>query len=400
MIVRLDTQRLQTLDQIREFLADSRPLDLQPQTRAEAYAFVAETLERFDYGQGARASPPIRRPLASAVTRLLRHRRPPRPPAPLPPPLHQGRHRAARRSRRPPRRSRHPPAAATGPCTCATASSTSPPSPTDIGHSTSYPPPRDDARDDPPRAHRHRRAADNPATCGSIPTKEDLDGIKGLYHLNLVDEVTQFQFVVTRAHRDALPRPRPRSPAPGASADSTPTTVPARCRPRRPSTSITKSRPRRSNHNGRRGVQERLAAILKHLGYPQPVCRVNAFTQQVLSPYSELPPPLSLPRRSRSTPRAASKRYPHANVMEKRRCPNGRVKPGTSFESSTRRQAERRRHGPQPGPRPVRRAASTATGGVDPPVSPAAAAPTDGGGGASAGWARVSRLRAPVAGKR
>ena len=31
MIVRLDTQRLQTLDQIREFLADSRPLDLQPQ---------------------------------------------------------------------------------------------------------------------------------------------------------------------------------------------------------------------------------------------------------------------------------------------------------------------------------------------------------------------------------
>ena len=40
MIVKLDTQRLQTLDQVREFLAGSRPLDLQPQTRAEAYAFV------------------------------------------------------------------------------------------------------------------------------------------------------------------------------------------------------------------------------------------------------------------------------------------------------------------------------------------------------------------------
>ena len=45
MIVKLDTQRLQTLDQVREFLAGSRPLDLQPETRAEAYAFVAETLQ-------------------------------------------------------------------------------------------------------------------------------------------------------------------------------------------------------------------------------------------------------------------------------------------------------------------------------------------------------------------
>ena len=44
--MRLDTRRLQTLDQVREFLAGSRPLDLQPQTRAEAYGFVAETLER------------------------------------------------------------------------------------------------------------------------------------------------------------------------------------------------------------------------------------------------------------------------------------------------------------------------------------------------------------------
>ena len=51
--MRLDTQRLQTLDQIRQFLADNRPIDLRPQTRAEAYAFVAETLERFDYpGRG------------------------------------------------------------------------------------------------------------------------------------------------------------------------------------------------------------------------------------------------------------------------------------------------------------------------------------------------------------
>jgi len=43
MTVRLDTQRLQTLDQIREFLAGSRPLDLRPRTRAEGYASAAET---------------------------------------------------------------------------------------------------------------------------------------------------------------------------------------------------------------------------------------------------------------------------------------------------------------------------------------------------------------------
>ena len=43
----------------------------------------------------------------------------------------------------------------------------------------------------------------------------DLDGIKGLYHLNLVDEVTQFQFVGSVERIDTLPRPRPRSPAPG-----------------------------------------------------------------------------------------------------------------------------------------------------------------------------------------
>ena len=38
MIVRLDTHRLQTLDQVREFLAGSEGIDLQPQSRADAYA--------------------------------------------------------------------------------------------------------------------------------------------------------------------------------------------------------------------------------------------------------------------------------------------------------------------------------------------------------------------------
>ncbi len=83
MIVKLDTQRLQTLDQVREFLAGSRPLDLRPLTRAEAYTFVAETLERFDYPRRGKADKSlIRRFLVQVtgfsraqVTRLLHQHR-------------------------------------------------------------------------------------------------------------------------------------------------------------------------------------------------------------------------------------------------------------------------------------------------------------------------------------
>ena len=81
--MRLDTQRLQTLDQIRQFLADNRPIDLRPQTRAEAYAFVAETLERFDYPDRGKADKGLLRRFLvevaglsrAQVTRLLRQHR-------------------------------------------------------------------------------------------------------------------------------------------------------------------------------------------------------------------------------------------------------------------------------------------------------------------------------------
>ena len=80
MIVRLDTHRLQTLDQVREFLAGSEGLDLQPQSRAGACAFVAKTLQRFGYAlRGKTDKGLLRRFLVKAtglsraqVTRLLR----------------------------------------------------------------------------------------------------------------------------------------------------------------------------------------------------------------------------------------------------------------------------------------------------------------------------------------
>ena len=95
MIVKLDTRRLQTLDQVGEFLAGSRPLDLQPETRAEAYAFVAETLQRFDYSRQGKADKgldpaPARR---SASSRL----RPGRRPLPSSSPVPRGAHRQATR---------------------------------------------------------------------------------------------------------------------------------------------------------------------------------------------------------------------------------------------------------------------------------------------------------------
>ena len=81
--MRLDTHRLQTLDQVREFLAGSEGIDLQPQSRADACAFVAKTLQRFDYAlRGKTDKGLLRRFLVKAtglsraqVTRLLRQHR-------------------------------------------------------------------------------------------------------------------------------------------------------------------------------------------------------------------------------------------------------------------------------------------------------------------------------------
>ena len=53
--MQLDTHRLQTLGQVREFLDGSQEIDLRPQTRTEAYAFVAETVQRFDYAGRSKA---------------------------------------------------------------------------------------------------------------------------------------------------------------------------------------------------------------------------------------------------------------------------------------------------------------------------------------------------------
>ena len=70
--MRLDTHRLQTLDQVREFLDGSEQVDLQPQTRADAYAFVAKTVRRFDYALRGKANKGLLRRFLAKVAGLSR----------------------------------------------------------------------------------------------------------------------------------------------------------------------------------------------------------------------------------------------------------------------------------------------------------------------------------------
>ena len=291
MIVKLDTQRLQTLDQIREFLAGSRPLDLQPETRAEAYAFVAETLQRFDYSRQGKADKGLIRRFLNKVTGLSR--------AQVTRLLHQHRTTGAIADRRRPQPFGQP------------------------GY----------------------------LRVDSVH-QGDLDGIKGLYHLNLVDEVTQFQFVGSVERIDtpclapvleALLRAFPFNVR-GFHTDNGSEFINHKIAARLQALHIdefTKSRPRRSNDNAL--VESKNGSVIrKHLGYghiPSRYAeRVNAFTQQILSPYLNFHRPCLFPVDEVDAKGRVRKRYPHANVMtpyEKlESLPNAAacLKPGTSFD--------------------------------------------------------------------
>ena len=350
MIVKLDTQRLQTLDQVREFLAGSRPL--RPAAADPGRGLCVRgrgpaTVRLLPPGEGRQGpDPPLPeqgdRPLtraghppAAPAPDHRSHRRPPPPPAPLPTPLHQGRHRAARRSRCPPRhplRSGHPQALRPGlaPVRRPAASSASPPSPTDTSTTCATRPAINAAAG---RCPRRPAPCTSPSASGAGPRPfgqpgypagrfgppRDLHGIKGLYHLNLVDEVTQFQFVGSVERIDtsclapvleALLRAFPFNVR-GFHTDNGSEFINHKIAARLQALHIdefTKSRPRRSNDNAL--VESKNGSVIrKHLGYghiPSRYAeRVNAFTQQVLSPYLNFHRPVSSPS-MKSMPRAAS----------------------------------------------------------------------------------------------
>ena len=83
MIVRLSTQRMTTLDQVRSLLDGNEPVDYQPLDRESAYEFVRATLETFGYHRLERAEKgTIRRYLTKfsglslpQVERLIRRHR-------------------------------------------------------------------------------------------------------------------------------------------------------------------------------------------------------------------------------------------------------------------------------------------------------------------------------------
>lgn len=380
--MRLDTRRLQTLDQVREFLAGSRPLDLRPETRAEAYAFVAETLERFDYPRRGKADKGLLRRFLVKVADLSR--------AQVTRLLHQHRTTGALTDRRGPRRPfprRYTKAdigllaevdalhgTLSGPATrklCDRAlhvfgdcrferlAAISNGHLYNLRHSTTYQRRRGTMPAPTRPVHITIAERRRPQPFGQpgylrvdAVHQGDLDGIKGLYHLNLVDEVTQFQFVgslerietpclapVLEALLQAFP-----FNVHGFHADNGSEFINRKVAALLEALHIdefTKSRPRRSNDNAL--VETKNGSVIrKHLGrghipgrYAE---RVNAFTQQVLSPYLNFHRPCLFPVEEVDAKGRVRKRYPHANVMtpyEKLKSLPDAVaclKPGVSFD--------------------------------------------------------------------
>lgn len=157
----------------------------------------------------------------------------------------------------------------------------------------------------------------------------DLDGSKGLYHLNLVDEVTQFQFVgsVERISEhfllpvlEALLLAFP-FPVLGFHADNGSEYINQRVAAllvKLHISEFTKSRARRTNDNAL--VESKNGSVVrKHLGYAHIAARfadqVNAFTQNVLSPYLNYHRPCFFPAEEFDAKGRQRKRYRYEDMM-------------------------------------------------------------------------------------
>ena len=382
MIVRLDTHRLQTLDQVREFLDGSEQVDLQPQTRADSYAFVAKTVRRFDYALRGKADKGLLRRFLAKVAGLSR--------AQITRLLQQHRTTgeiADRRDtpRRPfPRRYSNADigllaeldvlhGTLSGPATrklCARAfhlfgdrrferlAGISNGHLFNLRHTTSY----QRRRGTTPLPTRPVQVAigerRRPQPFGQpgwvrVDTvhQGDLDGIKGLYHVNLVDEVTQFQCIGSVEHihaaclapvLDALLRAFPFT-LHGFHADNGSEFINREVAALLQGLHIdafTKSRARRSTDNAL--VESKNGSVIrKQLGHghipSRCAAQVNAFTQQVLSPYLNFHRPCFFPTEEVDRKGRVRKRYRDADIMtpyEKlKSLPDAAacLKPGTTF---------------------------------------------------------------------
>ena len=180
----------------------------------------------------------------------------------------------------------------------------------------------------------------------------DLDGIKGLYHINLVDEVTQFQFIgsVERiAERFLLPVLEALIQAfpftvQGFHSDNGSEYINHRVAALLEKLHVqafTKSRARKTNDNAL--VESKNGSVVrKHLGYAHIPARfarqVNHFTQAVLSPYLNFHRPCFFPTEEIDARGRLRKRYRYDQMMtpyEKlKSLPDAGqyLKPGVTFE--------------------------------------------------------------------
>ena len=405
MIVRLDTHRLQTLDQVREFLAGSEQVDLQPQTRADSYALVAKTVRRFDYALRGKADKGLLRRFLAKVAGLSR--------AQITRLLQQHRTTgeiADRRDtpRRPfPRRYSNADigllaeldvlhGTLSGPATrklCARAfhlfgdrrferlAGISNGHLYNLRHTTSY----QRRRGTTPLPTRpvqvvigDRRRPQPFGQPGWVRVdtvhQGDLDGIKGLYHVNLADEVTQFQCIGSVEHihaaclapvLDALLRAFPFT-LHGFHADNGSEFINREVAALLQGLHIdafTKSRARRSTDNAL--VESKNGSVIrKQLGHghipSRCAAQVNAFTQQVLSPYLNFHRPCFFPteevdrkgRRAQALPR----RRHHDPLREaqvvarRRRLPEARNHLRKARRGRVRDERQRSRAGARRGP--------------------------------------------------
>ena len=360
MIVTLDTHRLQTLDQVREFLDGSREIDLRPQTRADAYAFVVKTVQRFEYALRAKADKGLLHRFLAKATGLSR--------AQITRLLHRYRTTGEITDRRGAPRQPFPRryintdigllaeldalhGTLSGPATrklCARAwhlfgdcrfqrlAAISNGHLYNLRHSTTYQRRRGTVPLPTRPVHIAIGERRRPQPLGQpgyirVDTvhQGDLDGIKGLYHLNLVDEVTQFQFIGSVEHihasclapvLEALLRAFPFT-LHGFHADNGAEFINRNVATLLQALHIdtfTKSRARRSTDNAL--VESKNGSVVrKHLGYghiPSRYAeRVNTFNQQILSPYLNFHRPCFFPSEEMDAKGRVRKRYRDADIM-------------------------------------------------------------------------------------
>jgi hypothetical protein len=381
MTVTLKTQGLQTLEQIRAFLEGSQPLGFQTPSREAAYGWIAAPLRRFGYTRLGKTGKGLVRRYLGKVTGLSR--------AQMTRLIAQFRASGGVRDRRgPPQKPfarRYTPqdirllaeldalhGTLSGPATrklCERAytlfgdaryvrlAHISNGHLYNLRHSSGYQRQRrhvDTTRHSPVKIGERRPPQPN-GRPGFLRVdtvhQGDLDGIKGLYHINAVDEVTQMQVIVSvekiseRYLLPALEKLLESFPflICGFHADNGSEYINHHVASllEKLRIELTKSRARQSNDNAL--VESKNGSIVrKHLGYAHIASRfaqqVNAFTLNVLSPYLNFHRPCLFSEEILDAKGRRRKRYPYALLMtpyEKLKSlpqANQYLKPGITFQ--------------------------------------------------------------------